>query len=291
MVRIQNRGAQELTSCVITYGIRGQAFHTYNWTGSLKHMEYENIWLPFGTEASEWFPATGNQYFEAYAGKPNGQTDENGLNGFALTSFEAAPTFPGKMSFYLKTNNAANETHWTLKDVNDSVLYSGDNLTNNTVYNIPFDLDPGCYVLSVKDRDKDGLSFFANNDGSGIVRLIGDAGTNFFKNLQANFGTELRQEFTVGYSIGSNELKTDELVFDLYPNPATTEIVLVLPQELENGSELIVNDLSGRTLMKVDIKTTDSKLYTLDISGLKPGQYLVELVSGNSRSVRKLLIQ
>jgi hypothetical protein len=291
MVRIQNRGAQDLTSCVITYGIRGQAFHTYNWSGSLKHMESEAVWLPFGNEASEWYPATGNQFFEAYAGKPNGQNDENGLNGFALTAFEAAPVYPSKMTFNLMTNGAASETHWTLTDVNDSVWYSGDNLTNNTPYNIPFDLDPGCYVLSIKDRDKDGLSFFNNNDGGGLIRLIGDAGTNFFKNLQANFGTELRQEFTVGYSIGANEQQLTELQFDIYPNPATSEVILVLPRELKTASTVKVVDISGRTVLLREISTGEAQHLTLDISNLNPGSYLVELASRESKSSRKLIIQ
>ena len=289
VVRIQNRGAEELTSCEITYGIRGNAFHTYTWNGQLRHMESEEVWLPFGNEASAWYPAGGNQYFEAYAGKPNGNNDENGLNGFALSSFDATPTYPGDMTFYLKTNAAANETHWTIKDASDSVIYSGDNLSNNTVYNITLDLDPGCYVLSIKDRDKDGLSFFNNNDGAGIIRLIGAAGSNFFKNLQPNFGTELRQEFTVGYSIGD---KDGQLVqdFSLHPNPAESAVILSLPESIEGAVNLRVYDLGGRILLTKTIPAT-SQIAELRTDGLQPGQYLLELEYQGRKTVKKLAIR
>ncbi len=292
MVRIQNRGGQNLTSCIITYGIKGQATNTYNWTGDLKHMETEDVWLPFGSDPSEWFPAGGNQYFEAYAGSPNGLADENGLNGFALTPFEAAPAYPGMMTFYLKTNSAASETHWTLKDVNDSIWYAGDNLANNTVYNNSFDLAPGCYTLSIKDRDKDGLSFFNNSDGNGIIRLIGAPGTNFFKNLQANFGTELREEFTVGYTIGTGE-KTElsELQFDIFPNPATDEIVINLPLEIESKVHLRATDLSGKTLISKVLIDSSEGFPTLDVSNLTPGHYLIEIEAGGMKAVRQLVIQ
>ncbi len=291
-VRIQNKGAQDLTSCVITYGIKGNATNSYNWSGNLKHMETEDVKLPFGADASEWFPAGGNQYFEAYAGMPNGGADENGLNGFALSSFEAAPTYPTMFDFYLKTNLAASETHWTLKDVSDSVWYSGDNLSDNTVYNTSFDLDPGCYVLSIKDRDKDGLSFFNNNDGAGIIRLIGSAGTNFFKNLQANFGTELKQEFTVGYTIGTD---TDEpvadLQFDIFPNPATSEIIINLPANVSQNISIKAFDLSGKLIFMKELNNVENGFPTLDISSLSPGNYLIELEAGTQKAVRQLIIQ
>lgn len=291
VVRIQNRGAKELTSCTIRYGIKGQAYHTYNWSGNLGEMAYEDVWLPFGADASAWFPATGNQYFEAYAGNPNGETDENGLNGFAVTAFEAAPTYPGKMTFYLKTNGAASETHWTLRDANDSILYFGDLLTNNTVYNTAFDLAPGCYVLSIKDRDKDGLSFFNNNDGAGIIRLIGDAGTNFFKNLQANFGTELRQEFTVGYSIGQEEEVMPSLQFELYPNPANEEITLTLPKLNGKSATLEITDLAGRRVLVRHLADTQGAPVDLNVSELPAGPYVVQLEIEGVKANRKLIIQ
>ena len=35
----------------------------------------------------------------------------------------------------------------------------------------------GCYKLTVEDTDGDGLSFFANNDGSGFFRLWNEGAT------------------------------------------------------------------------------------------------------------------
>ena len=291
VVRIQNRGAENLTSCDITYGIKGQATRTFSWTGNLGRMEYEDVWLPFGTDESEWFPASGNQYFVAYVGNPNGQPDENGLNGFSITAFEAAPTLPGKVTFYLKTNAAANETHWTLTDVNDSVIYSGDNLSNNTVYNNAFDLSPGCYVLRIKDRDKDGLSFFNNSDGAGIIRLIGDAGTNYFKNLNANFGTELRMEFTVGYSIGLKDPgPSEELIVDVFPNPASTDILVNVSKDQSSAIHVTISDMSGRSVLKGDLDISKGEIPSMNITSLKPGHYLVKVETESKMTIKKLIV-
>ncbi|MDZ7848774.1 MAG: hypothetical protein U5L96_19720 [Owenweeksia sp.] len=50
------------------------------------------------------------------------------VNNRDVSYFTPAPQYPSKIELYLKTNGAASETHWTLKNLNDSTIASGDNL-------------------------------------------------------------------------------------------------------------------------------------------------------------------
>ncbi|MDZ7848773.1 MAG: T9SS type A sorting domain-containing protein [Owenweeksia sp.] len=111
-------------------------------------------------------------------------------------------------------------------------------------------------MLTIKDRDKDGLSFFANNDGSGVIRLIGTGSPSLFENLNPNFGTELRKEFTVGYSIGTEEQVSAINIFEVYPNPAKNQVQFSLIAGTKEKVKLSLTDLSGRMVLQQDWQPT-----------------------------------
>lgn len=291
-VKIRNKGALDLTSCVIRYGLKGQAWSTFNWSGNLKNMESEVVELPFGNEM-DWWSFNGQPLqFEASVEQPNGQADEYAINNTCTSHFTAPDTYPGKIKLYLKTNNAAAETHWTLSALDGTLIGSGDNLQNNQVYSVPFDLAPGCYIFSLKDRDKDGLSFFGNNDGGGLVRFLNDGGTFFIDNLQANFGTELRKHFTVGYSIGSRELQPEKSSFlNTYPNPATDYVTLDLVSSGRSAVTYSLSDLSGKLMLSDSFSLNGQEQRKVDVSQLAEGSYVLSLSVGEDSYRRKIIIQ
>jgi hypothetical protein len=71
----------------------------------------------------------------------------------------------------------------------------------------------------------------------------------------------------------------------LYPNPASDYLTLVAHEALFN--ELIIMDLQGRII--VSQKTQDTKV-DLDLTGLNPGNYLVNILLSNGKSGTKSVI-
>ena len=55
----------------------------------------------------------------------------------------------------------------------------------------------GCYVFKVTDTDDDGIDFWANNDGSGMVRFR-EIGASWLKYFDGDFGRSIHHEFRVG---------------------------------------------------------------------------------------------
>lgn len=290
VVKIRNKGSQPLSSCTFRYGLKGQAWSSYSWTGNLAPMESAIVELPFGPAQDWWAVAGTNFTFEAFAENPNGVPDENPINNSYHSTYEAPETLPGKLKFSLRTNAVGNDTHWSLTALDGTVIDAGDNLSSNTLYTYTFDLAEGCYILSIKDRSKNGLSFFGNNDGNGSLQLKNDGGSFYFKNLNANFGTELTQHFTVGYSIGIEENNT-HFYFDAYPNPAKETLNLELHSQGKKQLTLTVYNAVGKPVFNRDWEVENEWRETLDVQHFPRGLYTVELALDGKLERKKVVLQ
>jgi len=81
------------------------------------------------------------------------------------------------------------------------------------------------------------------------------------------------------------EESPEDMDVSLYPNPATDYLTLVAHDALFN--ELIIMDLQGRII--VSHKTQDTTV-DLDLTGLNPGNYLVNILLSNGKSGTKSVI-
>ncbi len=83
-----------------------------------------------------------------------------------------------------------------------------------------------------------------------------------------------------------NELK-------LYPNPARHNITFNLVVKAGETVRAVIQDMSGRNITSFDygrMNAGEQKL-TMDVSGLKPGMYLVTLYKGTDRQTGKMIIR
>ncbi len=290
LVRIRNKGAQTLTSCEIGYGMDGGEWKVYNWTGNLEFMESEVVELPF-VGATDWMSYKPKKVFIAIANQPNGKPDENALNNWYESEIQMAPLYPPNLRLTVRTNNAASETHWKLTRMDDgAVIASGDNLANGTNYVENLSLQPGCYLMHVQDRGKDGLSFQFNNDGSGVVRFQNDGGSFFIRNFNSNFGTEIKEYFTVGYGIGIDEPEFKSFL-DVYPNPGNGHINIDLVNAGKAQVGMEVYSLDGRRVFEQTTSMNNELNVTPDLSHLPKGIYTLKVTINKEVHTRKLLIQ
>ncbi len=225
VVRIRNSGSKPLTSVRIQYGVKNGEMHSYEWTGNLAFMESEEVTLPLANFGS-W---DGKPVFIVRTENPNGVKDDHPQNDEMETEFDKVPIYPSTLILWLRTNNAGNESYYRVFDQEGNVVKSGDNFNSNTLYKDTIRLDTGCYRFVLYDRGGDGLSFFANNDGTGFARLMD--GFSTIKQFQPNFGAQIAQSFTVGYPM-KTETAEESKPFRIFPNPGSNALIIQGPSDL-----------------------------------------------------------
>jgi hypothetical protein len=281
VVIIRNDGSTTLTSLTITYGVIGAPATTFSWTGSLAFLETDTVFLPttywFGT-AAEFFATVSN---------PNGQADQYADNNTLQVAYVAPPEFVGDLVFECKTNNNGWEASYQLTDADGNVLFSRSNLANNTVYRDTIHVVSGCFQFRLQDAGKDGLSWWANNAGAGYMR-IKKLNNQFVKIFNADFGTEIYQEFTVGYNVGQEEV-TEAAVLEAYPNPTTGKLTIDF-QASEPQAQILVFDATGRIISDQTVAAVAGNL-SVDISGNSPGLYFVQLRSAEGVITKRIVLQ
>jgi hypothetical protein len=78
----------------------------------------------------------------------------------------------------------------------------------------------------------------------------------------------------------------------LFPNPAHTQVVVDLSLQSIKPVALRLSDLTGKTVRETEFLPGNLlQQYELDLKGLAPGAYLLEVRVGQERSVKRLLIE
>lgn len=285
---IQNTGSTSLTSLDITYYEEGGESETFTWNGTLAFMESDTVLLPI-SDINFWLPST--NVFIATVSNPNGGTDEYEHNNTYKTHFEGIDVYPENqiLNIVCKTNNYGWQTDYTLYEGDGEVYLEWDNLDDNTVYETPLILAPGCYQLRIDDIANDGLEFWANpNQGAGYFQLR-DSDGNTLYNFEPDFGGYASYEFGIG-NITSVVEKDNHIAVATYPNPSRG-LINVHISGLEPGkTQISVFNTMNTELMKDSFSTESGELNTvLDISSYPSGIYLLKVESNSSSIIRSII--
>lgn len=282
IVVIRNVGSTVLTSLDINYGITGApSSSTFTWTGSLNFLEVDTVYLP----SPNWIGTAWT--FFASISNPNGAADQYADNNSLIVPYTAPPQHIGYLVIECKSNNYGNETSYELIDAAGNVYFSRNGMPNATTMRDTVNLPVGCYIFRLTDAGKDGLSWWANTAaGSGFVRLKNANTGIFVKTFNADFGTEVYHEFTVGYSIGIEEEKIETGLF-AYPNP-TEGIVTIDFQSADEQVQILVFDYTGKIISDQQYNTEHTmRSVNVDLSQNAAGLYFVQMRSSEGvRTVR-----
>ncbi len=303
VVRIRNLGSETLTQADFAYGVDGGFDCFYTWTGSLEFLEETEITLP----TFDWNGLdVNNPRFHVTVDYPNGRGDQNKFNNTASTAFELIPVYDSLFIMTLRTNAVGAETSYEITNENDSVVYAGSNLANNTTYNDTLRLSPGCYKLEVYDTDEDGLSFFLSNDGNGYVRFRNYFNSGVFKTFEPNFGEKFSHQFMVGYPAGQypfkdactepvrdttsiSEVSGPQPYVSVYPNPTQGQFLLRGLFYEPTDVTINVYNLLGALVQRKQVANVTELKEPLDISNQPAGSYLVTVTGAEYTFVHKLL--
>ncbi|MBE0643845.1 MAG: T9SS type A sorting domain-containing protein [Bacteroidetes bacterium] len=274
---IQNRGETELSGLDIIYGPRGGSSNTYRWTGRLAFMEKETVDLP-AFDWGEWGP---DNVFDVRVSNPSGGADEYAYNDTQFSSFATVPTFDDALIFRFRTNNAPQENRWELRDADQRLIMSRSGFSANTLYIDTLDLLPGCYRLTLFDSGEDGISWWANNDGTGYFQIrIVDG--NMWESLNPDFGKMASYSFRYSNLVSVGDVADAAEGFDLYPNPATDRVTLRYELPAAAAVHYEVYNLLGERVRAGAEREFPQGIYTEEIStaGLQPGNYVVFIAEG-----------
>lgn len=287
IVTIRNTGTATLTSLTITYQVVGGLAETYNWTGSLDFLETEDVELPISTQ-NFWLNGSPNKIFEAEVSVPNGATDEYSGNNKAETAFDTPPVYPSQFYIQFKTNNAAYENSYTIKDDAGNTVYSKSSLSANTTYRDTLTLADGCYVFELKDNGQDGLSFFANNDGNGYI-YFRKIGAGIFQNFNPSFGNRIEQHFVVGYPAKTEELK-DLRNFNISPNPSKGNFNIDFSGFADEHISIEVFNALGKQVYTTNYYVNnDDDRTQLNLRNLNNGIYFIRLTTNNTFMMKQII--
>jgi hypothetical protein len=291
VVVIKNTGSATLTSLTIKYGIKNGTPQYYNWTGSLGFLQTEAVNL----DSITWGGSSTNENdkFEVVVSNPNGVADQYPWNDTLRSTVTFTPVYPAQFRMVFKTNLAPSETSWQITDDQGNVLFSRQPpLTGSTVYTDTMNFAPGCYKLKITDTGKDGLSFFANSDGTGYARFVQTDGTSsWIKSFEPDFGTSVEHYFTVGFATGVDEAKKVEASFDLYPNPSSGRVTVTCRVGENEDVKLDIYNLQGQLVKKHLQPGGNFVKFDIDVTDLAPGLYIVQMTTADQKAVRKLIRQ
>ena len=288
LIKIRNYGSAPLTTLEIEYKVVGGSVHTYNWSGNLAFLETEEVELP---NLNNWSGAA--NIFEVTLKNPNGQTDDYDANNSMQSEFEMVPEYPETFALWVQTNAGVintltqeSETSWDFYDANGTSVFTSGSLVSNTQFRDTLSFTPGCYTFVMEDTDEDGLDFWANSDGGGMVRFR-EIGASWLKSFNADFGTNIIHQFTIGGSQSTNQESNNG--WKVFPNPTKNNIIIEGVSDTK--SEIIILNSLGEEVIKLINRTSGFISETIDLSKLETGIYFVKIRDDKSQIIKKVVKQ
>lgn len=270
---VRNNGKNKVYNMTIDYWVNNRANkRTFTWECDMATGDVETVYFPIDNSVYSTGNAANNVFYaEITAIEGNTTADEYQANNVFQSPFELPEVYPKNFFLFYRTNNAPNENKVTLLDEWGKVVFERDQMTANTLYRDTLNLGLGCYKLIVEDTDGDGLSFFANNDGSGFFRLW-EVGGTMLKTLNPDFGNKTELQFTVVHALDVPKHKID-LGYELYPNPSQGEFT-VSGGDLKGATHHVYNNFGQKIVapytnnewsLKYDLSNEPSGIYTIRI--------------------------
>jgi hypothetical protein len=282
---IKNNGITTLNSVLITYGMQSGPQNTYIWHGNLNFLDADTVTLP----QFYWNGSNGQLVFQASVSEPNGGADEYSGDDIMYSYIPLTQKMPDRFIILIKTNLAANENAYTLKDIYGKVLYKRGNMQNNTVYRDTVNLVNGCYEFRFTDSNQDGLSFFANTaQGAGVLRFVTLSSGNI-KTFEPDFGAEALMNFNVGYGL---DVKPDVYpeTIDVFPNPSHGIVNMDATSLEQKPFKIEVFNLVGQSIYTRTITGPEDHVVHIDLSAIPEGVYTIAVSTADKQFTKKVVL-
>ena len=233
-----------------------------------------------------------NNIFYVQSKNPNGSQDQYNYNDLRKSSFEPTPIYPTFFGLCIQTNsggsNFVSETSWDLYNDQGNTVYTSGTLLWGTQYRDSIFLGPGCYRFEVHDTDDDGLDFWANNDGSGIVRFITtpiSCNAPEVKYFEPDFGKYIVHEFRVENTTSIEDKA--KYPWKLFPNP--TDNSIQLQGYLDQETTISIYNNIGELLMTDQLNFEGVVSKVISLNDFPTGVYFVNIQNTKEKIIKKVV--
>lgn len=297
---VRNSGSTSITSIKFEYGVAGSTPQQYTWNGNIPSLNNQTIEL---AECTSLKTATGtNNKFEVKILEVNSQTNDGDATNNSLSSyFDAVPVWPATLRIQMKTNaqvaNGVSENNWKIIDVDGNIVAQRINNTPNTTYLDTIRLGTSTYKLVVDDAGCDGMSwwmfqYYNPNPGAANIIVRGKTGIaqlpikGYFN---GDFGCGVTQYFKTDPLTSINDVEGTSKNMELYPNPATETVTLILNGLTTVSGIIEIKDAIGKTIYS---ERTSTASLTIDVSKFTQGMYFVSYEADKMDNIlqQKLII-
>ena len=119
---------------------------------------------------------------------------------------------------HFRTNKAGYQNSWELKLNNDQVILQRDDFDSETLYVDTVTFMNGCYKYYMYDTGHNGISFWANNQGSGLLRWY-DLDGNVLKVFNGDFGDQIYHSFYTDMFLDISNIADNTFDWSTYFEP------------------------------------------------------------------------
>ena len=295
IIEIRNSGKDPVFSVEVNYRA-GSHWKNHFWTGSLNFMETARISIPVD-DPTFW---NASNQFEVQLRRPNGGFDDHLENNDGMSSFDLPPKINDSLIILYRSNSAPFETSWLLINSSGDTISTRKAAASNTVYRDTVFLETGCYSFEVIDADDDGLAFFANNDGTGFIRIL-NIDNSSIKLFEPDFGKGFIYQFTtnnyyvidtpfVDTTINTGLYKT--LLEDpvrIYPNPSAGKYKIEFERKTFTKFTLTVLNAFGKMLFFETADLNNNIEVEIDLSSYPDGLYFIYIKGAGTSYINKLV--
>jgi hypothetical protein len=300
-VKIKNVGTTAVTSVVFNYNLVGGAVQTFTWTGNLPFLK--DTIVDLGPSIAV-FNGNNSSQFVVSVSKVNGVAgDQNPFNDTYQSAIKPVKSYPSKFVVFFSTNAATsplnpgfNEAHWKIIDQSGTVVASRVNNLNSKVFKDTLTLPNGCYTFIADDDGCDGISwwvypYYTVNPGTGTLKFSSATSLATLKTFNGDFGCQIIERFTVGYALSVNEISESTVNFQLFPNPSSDAVNMLLDMSTKQDVSYVITDITGKQVYADKLMNISSDIYPINTTHLVSGLYFVTCkFDGGKQLTQKLII-
>ena len=159
-----------------------------------------------------------------------------------------------------------------------------EDLIVNSDYRDTLTFTKGCYTFVMNDTDEDGLDFWANNDGGGMVRFR-EIGASWLKSFDADFGTNIIHQFTIGMS--KLQLQLSKIVIGNISKPNKKNLN---DEGISNEkTKLTLQDNLGKIILERTVTYSGFTSEIINLEQFENGIYFIKISNSKEEITKKVV--
>ena len=260
-IYLSSSGNVPLKHAKVSYYLNDKYEGSIDWNGSISNYQIDTLTLPNFKLMDGKYKFSVRLFLDTFL---IGDVEQNNVYH---SSFEVA-SLSQKYTVDFLPDLYGNDTRWMLKDVNDSIIYSGGPYMFSTTQKkmiTPICLTENCHLFSILDRGQNGINFDSKNGhfflldskGAIVLSVVDEA---------ANFGSVFSKEVC----------NTDNNNFlEILPNP-TNEIGIRVTHSSDQIKSISIFSQDGKSVL--ELVSNDRSIF-VPISNFSPGMYLLKAIT------------